>query len=100
MSADNWIFCPVCEKENDKINAERIEKAEKNYGVIPANQYIQSMEKANKPIEIEETLREDYDIYIEDGVFKVNYSCRCGICGLDYSFEHKESIVEQEQEDE
>ena len=34
-------------------------------------------------------LREDYEIYMEDGVVKVDYSCSCKDCGFRDSFAYE-----------
>ena len=87
MSADNWAMCPACKKKNDDNNAKRIKDAESQYGEIPSGEYRALIKKAEKPIELEETLREDYEIGIyEDGSFQVSYRGKCETCGLQHTF--------------
>ncbi len=89
MSADNWAICPICKKENDKINAARIMEVGKKYGVVPAAEYVKLAKEIIKPIEIENSMREDYDIGTDDdGVFEVSYSCFCTVCEFKRSFKH------------
>ena len=91
MSAENWAICPVCKAKNDKANAKRILDAEKKYGKIPSEDYIALAKEVSTPIEIEETLREDYGIGVDEvGVFYVDYECRCEKCGSRYTFKHAE----------
>ena len=99
MSADNWCICPKCKKKNDALNKQRILDAAKQYGVIPADEYIALAKDASKPIEIEDTFREDYDIGVyPDGSFLVSYRGQCTVCNAEYAFgeEVKFAIVKGE----
>ena len=92
MSADNWAICPKCKEKNDELNKKRILDTAKKYGKIPAEEYITLAKETSKPIEIEETMREDYEIGVdEDGVFNVDYFCSCAKCGFKYAYKHSES---------
>jgi len=93
MSADNWAICPKCKIKNDQINEKRLLDVEKKYGIISSEEYIALVKEVSEPIEIEETLREDYYIGIEDGIFEVEYSCNCSVCGFKYSFENEKIII-------
>lgn len=94
MSADNWGTCPKCKVKNDKANAERISEAEGKYGKIPSDEYRALIKEAEKPIEFEETLREDYEMHTDNaGLFYVSYSCRCDECGFQHKFHHDEQLV-------
>jgi len=74
MSAYSWRICPRCKIKNDEANAKKLSGVE-------------------KPNELKETLREDYEIGIdEDGLFYVNYGGRCDECGLVYKFNHEEEV--------
>ena len=97
MSASNWDICPVCKKKNDEKNKNRVLDAGKKYGKIPADEYIDLAKQVNKPIEIENTLREDYELGItEGGEFYVYYSCMCDKCGFEHEFEYKAQVTEQD----
>lgn len=94
MSADNWTTCPKCKTKNDKANTKRLSDAEKKYGVIPSDEYRVLIKEAEKPVKLDDTLREDYDINTDhDGLFYVNYSCRCDACGFKHKFRHSEQLV-------
>jgi hypothetical protein len=94
MSADNWGTCPKCKEKNDEANAKRISDAEEQYGKIPSDEYRELIKCAEKPIKLEETLREDYEMATDsDGLFWVNYSCRCDECGFEHKFHHSEQLV-------
>jgi len=46
-----------------------------------------------KLIDIRETLREDYEFYLNDeGEFFVSYKASCDRCGFKYSFKHSEQV--------
>ncbi len=93
MSANNWAICPRCKKQNNAANAKRIVDIEKQYGKISSVDYLDLVRKDNKVIAIEETLREDYSIYMdEDGEFHIDYSCRCDECDFEFDYNHNESV--------
>lgn len=76
MSADNWRECPCCNKKqlNEKEKAKI--KADSCYGKVSQEEYLKLLEIANKPIKLENSLREDYSLYVSlDGEFRVSYSC-------------------------
>jgi len=44
---------------------------------------------------IDESLREDYEFYMDsDGTFSARYNCKCE-CGFNHSFSHTEQAMEQ-----
>ncbi len=89
MSADNWRKCPRCAKKLAKTRADKLAKAEAKYGKIPAAQYRSEIAEAEKPIKQEETLREDYEYWIdEEGYFQARYNCSCSRCDFEFSFKH------------
>ncbi len=93
MSADNWDKCPNCKAIADKVSAGLKEKAAKCYGRIPAEDYLELMHKADNPTQLEDTLREDYEVGVNnDGLFEVSYSCRCDKCGFAYSFKESKKV--------
>ncbi len=99
MSADNWGLCPQCKANSvaDKIKSDAELAA--SYGSIPADKWLAMKEKAENPAELEETLREDYEFYIDEvGGFSATYSCSCEACGFEYEFKHEEQLkVEDKQ---
>lgn len=89
MSADAWRICPKCKHEAESNRDTRILECSKSHGKIPALQYLADLEVANKPVELEETLREDYEVFTdESGNFYFSYGCRCQNC----DFHHSEKI--------
>ncbi len=40
----------------------------------------------------EETLREDFEVGIYDGVFEILYTGVCQTCGFSHTFRHKEKV--------
>ncbi len=94
MSADNWAICPVCKKNNDEANTNRIADAEAKYGKVSSFQYRESAKEAERSIVLEESLREDFGIGInEDGEFYVTYRGHCEVCGLDFKYNHAENVL-------
>jgi hypothetical protein len=77
MSADAWSKCPKCHinKKPAKIS---------NYGKVSEEEYLK---KSTVEIEPEETLREDYGIYMdENGILNISYEAECGDCGWTFKF--------------
>lgn len=93
MSADNWAVCPKCKQDADKEQKEREQKARKAYGKVTAEEYIELRQAAMNVTELEKTLREDYEMGMDDdGEFWVSYSCDCQTCGFQWSYKHKEKV--------
>lgn len=95
MSANNWRVCPKCiaERAAEKVVAEQV--AAKAYGKVSADEYLKLLEAAeDQGAVLEETLREDYEIYTsESGRFVVSYGCSCSHCGFEHSFSHTENAL-------
>jgi len=88
MSADNWTNCPKCVRKavNDFDKLEQ--KFSKAYGVVTEEEYGRLSEKVAAGVpRVEQTLREDYDVGIFEGVFRFTYCASCTKCG--FKFKHK-----------
>ncbi len=93
MSADNWAFCPKCKTVAEKKKAEELKDLKASYGKIPADKYALKIIETEKPIKLKETLREDYEFYMEGtGYFTANYSARCDRCSFKHLFDHQEQL--------
>jgi hypothetical protein len=80
MSADNWATCPRCMANARAEKARQEAEAVAAYGVKSVDEYLKLRELAETDIDLEPTLREDYEISIDDtGTFDVNYRAWCGI---------------------
>ena len=94
MSADNWMVCPKCRRDVAETRETRIDKTRKLYGKIPEAEYREKIVEAEKPVEFEETFREDYEQGMTDcGEYFVSYSGHCSKCGFRHSHEFKEQIL-------
>ena len=87
MSASNWRECPKCRMKAERAQRIRLEKAAKNYGKIPQEDWIHQQKHAETEIELDQTLREDYQLGIQDIMFLVSYSASCEKC--DFEFKYK-----------
>lgn len=88
MSANNWAECPKCEEEKISKVEELKRKISDSYGKVSETEYNMlkiRLEKI-KAVVSNPTLREDYEIGIWDGQFKVGYYASCEKC--DYSYEY------------
>lgn len=98
MSADNWAACPACVKRLDVAVGEAERAAEKAYGVVPVDEWMKLRDTVAaaqaKRDEPEQTLREDYEIGVSDGVFEVDYRAHCSKCQWSYAFKH-DAIAER-----
>ena len=86
MSADNWSKCPKCKEVAEKDKAKLIEKAAESYGKIEVEKYDDMVKKASGVVELEETLREDYEFYLEEDILSIKYNCSCNKCRFSYSY--------------
>jgi len=99
MSAENWRMCPVCRNKAIQEWEDRVADAQSKYGVIESNEFLElwASVQDSKPkygCEVDETLREDYEIGVEDDRFFVSYSSRCMTCGFEHKFKHDERVVD------
>lgn len=95
MGADRWAICPKCKRTvNEKRDAE-IRKAKASYGKVPEETYRAAIEKAGRPIDLQETFREDYEQGMDDdGTYIVNYSGECTHCGFSHKYTHSEDVLQ------
>lgn len=63
----------------------------KGYGKISADKYNDLLTKGKEPIELKETLREDYSFNLDDNILSINYSCGCSVCK--FHFEYKQDVT-------
>lgn len=89
MSADNWTLCPACNNRANHARSVFEKKVTDAYGRVSSDEYLRLIAILAKPYKLKETLREDYEIGITDGVFSVNYSASCK-CGFSYKYKIKE----------
>lgn len=93
MSADNWAICPKCEKDHRAAIVKLKLRAEQQYGQVSPEKYLELLRLSQNPLELKETLRENYCIQIDNkGIFYINYSCSCQECGFSHNFEHEEQL--------
>lgn len=93
MSADNWAVCPKCLKRAEAEKEKRHAKAAKAYGKVPADEWRALVAEAEKPVDVPETLREDYQLGVTDGgEFYVIYRCSCQHCGFAHEFKHEQQL--------
>lgn len=91
VSADNWSLCPKCKSEADEKHRKQILSAGEAYGKVEPEEYLRLIVSAEVEINHENTLREDYELGVdEDGYFTVVYRCSCQ-CGFSYMYRHEET---------
>jgi len=98
MSADNWALCLKCRKKR-VADLEKLRiKVDEAYGTVDKDHYLDMVNKLsvaeNYKLEHEEpTLREDYDIGMDEGgKFYVDYRSRCTVCGFEFSYQYVEKL--------
>ena len=92
MSADNWAICPECEI---KVKAHQVDlrtKAEKAYGTVSPEQYLDMIKNIDDDVELPNDLREDYKVGMDGDEFYVHYSGVCITCGWGFKFDHTEKV--------
>lgn len=88
MSASNWRPCPQCLKWAIGNKEENRRMAEESYGKVGEAKYHEMRRVADMPLELEDTLREDYHQGVDlHGLYTVGYKASCQTC--DYSFSYK-----------
>lgn len=92
MSADNWAHCPRCTAAKERERQELVERTRLAYGRVSPEKYLEMFRESQKPIDIGETLREDYELGILNGRFYVIYTARCDNCGFTFSFKEDKPI--------
>ena len=97
VSADSWRVCPKCGKSGDGPRAKAEKAARDSYGKDTAEEYARLLDlaRAMPYDEPEETMREDYEFYYEDGapfILNVRYGCSCKACGFEFSIHTKHDI--------
>lgn len=96
MSADNWATCPVCLKNSGIERDALLLRVCDDYGKVRAEEYLELVRKSKLSIDVDSTLREDYEFYMDsDGTFTARYACKCDECGFRHSFSHTEQTMEQ-----
>lgn len=90
MSASNWNICPNCKKLAIQQRKELERRSENSYGKVSAKDYNDMVRALQKPIELADTLREDYGFSLYDNKLHVSYYCMCDACS--FKFEHKAEI--------
>jgi len=94
MSADNWGICPKCKRNAEEKQCKLKLKAGKAYGSVTPEEYLELLREADKPLELTETLREDYEMGTDDaGQFYVYYTCSCHVCKFKHEFKHAEQLL-------
>ena len=92
MSAGNWAICPRCKKKTEQAQAALLGRVKTDYGKIAVSEYLELVEQSQQPLNLEHTLREDWEIGIRQGEFHVFYGAYCETCGFSHEFEHRQPV--------
>lgn len=92
MSADNWRVCPKCEAKVQAHQATLRERAEKAYGKVPPEQYLDMLKNVDDDPKLPIDLREDYELGIDGHRFYVSYHAQCITCGWTYEFSYEKKV--------
>ncbi len=95
MSANSWAVCPKCLKIAKAQKEAEIKELKDSYGKVSMERYNGLKIEADQPLlDSEETLREDYEIFMSfGGKLEVDYSCHCDKCGFKHIFTHEEKAT-------
>lgn len=94
MGADNWGVCPSCKRkaEADKIEQQKL--VGESYGKVAPDEYLRLFNEAAQPISLKDTLREDYEIGVDEtGYFAVSYSGSCHVCKFAFTFKEERDTL-------
>lgn len=91
MGADNWAICPVCRITAIKARQKLYAKVSAAYGKKSQAEYAVLLAEAEKPIKLEQTMREDYGLGVGiDGMFGVSYKAHCTACQFAFGYKHEQ----------
>lgn len=94
MSADNWRVCPKCKKTAEAKKAHEKAAVQKAYGEVSIVEFLLIRNKAEAVVQLEDTLREDYFIGIDEkGKFHVDYTGCCDECGLKHEYHYSQQVL-------
>lgn len=93
MSADNWTKCPKCVASHEAERVKNIDKVNKSYGKVSAEEYRRAFDAANVENSDPDSLREDCEIGVHENYFEVDYRCSCSVCGFSFKFKEEKKIV-------
>lgn len=95
MSADNWAICPRCHIKAENEWDAKQQEFRQAYGKVSEEEYHRMRIALQVKPKAENTMREDYEFYIEPGTgwFNASYGASCENCGFKHEFHHKEQLV-------
>lgn len=95
MSANNWTQCPKCVAAEKERQTKAVAKSAKSYGKVDPDKFLAMLED-QKPREIEDTMREDYELGVDSsGDFYVSYRCSCNKCDFEFRYKHECNAMAQ-----
>lgn len=92
MSADSWIFCPNCAKEEILEHEDILRKVNVDYGKVPKDEFLANLKEAEKAVKEkpEETLAQYLSVYISlEGNLMIDYKASCNRCNAHYKYQKK-----------
>lgn len=94
MSADSWTYCLKCRRDSEALISDGLEKLRAQYGKIPEADYLATANALADDAERlpRSTLKENYQVGIDEDRFLVKYRASCTECGFSFEFDHNEVI--------
>lgn len=94
MSANNWTFCPKCQKTKKEESIALDENVKISYGKIAVEEWLKLRDEADEfrdslDSSSDMTLREDWSIGTYNQKFSVSYSSGCSQCNYSYDYNHE-----------
>jgi hypothetical protein len=71
-------------------------KVKDSYGKVSAEEYLCLTKQFEKPVEREQTLREDYELGIVENKFYVSYRASCTACKFSFTFKEERAADTKE----
>lgn len=94
MSADCWRRCPKCLKAANEAREQAMASAQSRYGKIAEPAYRKLIAKVEEPVNLEETLRENYSQQIDEyGEYTSSYYAYCGRCGFEFQYKFQQQVL-------
>jgi hypothetical protein len=88
------MVCPKCRIHNEQVRLDLQKMIAAQYGKIDPQQWMEAHAAAQKPVELSEVFREDWDLGMNDsGKFYVSYKGRCQDCGFGFEFRDNQQVL-------
>lgn len=98
MSADRWTQCPKCVDTIQVAHIKAKEALKNMYGTMPADEFVEKMNKLEQDPGVEQNFREDWEIGVFGNGLTIRYYGQCRDCGFTVEIDEDRTIYPPEPE--